>query len=351
MNIARIGGTERAVCNLYDMLKNRNINVRIVSLVGRQEELRNNFEDVIFLDMPILGVNFHNKMTWFYSCYKKISALNVADNSFFIGTGHNVNVVLSFCKLKKKKIKVISCEHIQLKSIPWFSRQVMRCFYQYSDAVVLLSQSARSTFLQYFPELENRTHVIPNVLPFTPQKNNLNREQRIIMVGRLSSEKGYERVVPIAKYLLLNYPQWRIDIYGDGILKNELGNLFAINGLSNVNLKGITNDVESEYMKSSILMMTSYSEAMPMVVLEANACWLPVVAYECEGTNELIRNGLNGFVISNDDVMSFTEKISNLIDDNRRREEMSIYSHEFSYEFSSDKIVIMWMSLFDKCQN
>lgn len=348
MDITKTGGTERTTLNLYEMLKGNGVNVQIISLAGEDGTLRYGNPDIVYWKLPILGTGFLSKLIWFFSFCKRIIAYHFVDNAFFVGTGHNINVLLSLYKFRRKDIKVVLCEHIQLNSIPRISRKIMGLAYKYSDAIVMLSQSAKTAFIQNYPFLSGQIYVIPNALPFSPQENNLMREKRIIMVGRLSAEKGYERVIPIAKYLQLNHPQWRIDIFGDGVLKKELVDLFYQNGLFNTCIKGVTNDVMSEYMKSSMLIMTSYTEAMPMVILEANACWLPVIAYECEGTNELIKDGVNGFIISNENIADFNKKIDMLINDDLKRESMAISSRELSQKYSRDKVVVVWMSLFDK---
>jgi glycosyltransferase involved in cell wall biosynthesis len=114
-------------------------------------------------------------------------------------------------------------------------------------------------------------------------------------------------------------------------------------------LKGATKDVESEYKKASLLIMTSYTEALPMVVIEAKACGVPAIAYECEGTRELINDSHDGYIIRNDDHEEFAAKITALINDKEKYMEFANNALKESEKFSDSRILELWRNLIIVC--
>lgn len=84
---------------------------------------------------------------------------------------------------------------------------------------------------------------------------------------------------------------------------------------------------------------------MPMVILEAASHGLPVIAYRNEGTELLIKNGYNGFLIDSDNVEAFAEHIKALINNNNLRQRLSQNALKNIEEYSPDNITIKWKQL------
>ena len=120
---------------------------------------------------------------------------------------------------------------------------------------------------------------------------------------------------------------WRLIIAGDGEDKQLLLDKIKMLNLKNVELLPSTPHVNELYDQSSIYVMTSRFEGFPMVLLEAKASGLPIVAYDCDtGPSELIINHDDGFLIPFDDNNTFTCKLALLMNDDDLRESMSIMS-------------------------
>ena len=253
--------------------------------------------------------------------------------------GHNINAVIAL--LKNKNHKVIGCEHINYHTIPKFSKLLMRASYPHLDAVVVLSEQAKINI----KPLNDNVGVIPNAIPFQTDKVASLEKPTIIMVGRLSPEKGYERVVPIAKYLQTSAPEWQIKIFGDGDYYDELKLLYDSNDLKNVTIHKAVKDIKSEYLNSSILLSTSHSEAMPMVFLEAMSCGLPVISYRHEGAEALIKDQYNGFIVDTcDDLIN---KLTYLIQNKKIGKEISKNCILFSKDYDLKEIHKKWKQLLD----
>ncbi|RRN77216.1 glycosyltransferase, partial [Pseudoxanthomonas sp. SGD-10] len=249
-NITFPGGTERAAVNLANMLAS-NHNVTIVSLNSKGGE-SSFFEvhpsiKVIHAEVKNLPISGYKKIGWLYGIVFKLKELVKNINpDIIIGEGHNINCALPF--LRAGRAKAIACEHIVYKTIPFFSRLAMRVLYPFIDNLVVLSNSA----YKQIRHLNKNTKIIPNALPFESNQQASLEEKIILMVGRLSKEKGYERLVPIAKEVQVKYPDWSIRIFGDGHIKSELEDLYKQNGLDNIMIHGPVKDIKEEYLKASI---------------------------------------------------------------------------------------------------
>lgn len=153
------------------------------------------------------------------------------------------------------------------------------------------------------------------------------------MVGRIDSNKGYERAIPIFQYVNSYYPLWSINIFGTGPNEKALKEELLERKLNKVSVNSPTSNIVDKYLGSSIMIMTSYSEAMPMVILEANICGIPVVAYKNEGTQELIKDEKTGFLVEDGDENSFKNKLSVLLSSDSVREQMSMQAIKYAKRF------------------
>jgi glycosyltransferase involved in cell wall biosynthesis len=244
---------------------------------------------------------------------------------------------------RNSKTKIIACEHIVYSSIPKVSRLFMKLTYRFLDKIVVLSEAANHSFNKY-----SNVVIIPNAVPFKTEKVSQLVEKQILMIGRLSTEKGLERLVSIAIRLKQKFPDWKIIIVGDGPERNTFEKLIKEADLVDfIILKGASADVQSYYLNTSIYIMTSYFEAFPMVLLEAQSFGLPVVVFDCpEGPSQIVNNNSDGFLVEDNNIIEFSEKVELLIKDKDVRMEFSINAKKNSNKYSEENIMEKWNSLF-----
>ncbi len=206
---------------------------------------------------------------------------------------------------------------------------------------------------QYFRGLNNAV-VIPNSLPFYPENNSLCENKKIISVGRTWKIKGYDLLLEAWNLIAKKYPDWSIEIYGEARnLDNYLREKIATYKLEkSFLLKGAELNIKEKYLDSSIYVMSSRSETFGMVLLEAMACGLPVVSFDCPtGPRNIIKDGEDGFLVQNGNIQEMADKLSYLISNEDIRKEMGQKARQNIQRFSQDNIMPQWKALFEEMKN
>lgn len=190
--------------------------------------------------------------------------------------------------------------------------------------------------------------VIPNSLPFYPQITSNNTTKKIISVGRFEIEKGHDRLIEVWSEVTKKHSDWILEIYGEGTLKNDLINIAKEKGLSDsILFKPSSPDISKEYIDSSFCIMTSRYEGFGMVLIEAMACGLPCIAYDCpSGPHNIIRDGIDGFLVTDGNAQQMAEKICFLIEHEDIRKEMGQAGHSNVKKYNADEIMKKWEQLF-----
>lgn len=191
--------------------------------------------------------------------------------------------------------------------------------------------------------------VIPNPLPFYPNLDKLVRQKRVIAVGRYYDEKGYDLLLQAWAMVEKVTIGWELDIYGDGIKPyyERIANSFNIDP-RRCRLNDSISDVQKEYLNSSIFVCSSRFEGFGMGIIEAMACALPVVAFDCYwGPRSIISNGEDGFLVENGNVEKLTEAILYLIHHPERISEMGMNARKNVQRFNIDVIAEKWKKLFE----
>jgi glycosyltransferase involved in cell wall biosynthesis len=210
------------------------------------------------------------------------------------------------------------------------------------DCVVALTQEDAVEWRHF----HHNVVVIPNMLhPCKVEPSSLT-SKRVIWVGRFDYQKRAEVAIGIWKKVVNRYPDWCLDIYGEGEYEYEIALLAS--STRNVFLHKPTSHIFDCYSNSSILISTSLFEPFGLVIAEAMSCGLPVVAFDCPyGPATIISEGVNGFLIPFDNMQCFAEKLSLLIEDSPLRKQMGLAALLSSDRFTSDQIMLKWLALFD----
>lgn len=191
-------------------------------------------------------------------------------------------------------------------------------------------------------------HVIPNPIWLRPEVRESLDSNKVVAVGRLTPSKGYERMCKVWKKLHQTHPDWTLDIYGEGSQKKELLEQINQHSLhSIVNFKGSVSKTENLYKGYAFMIHTSLYESFPMVLMEAMAYGLPVVAFDCPvGPREIIANSEDGFLVDNNDEDAFVGKATSLMSDYDLRNRLGQKAFENIRRFEVKAIMRQWHELF-----
>ena len=212
------------------------------------------------------------------------------------------------------------------------------------DRFVVLTEYDRQAW-QEIP----RVDVIPNPLPFYPDQVPSVRRQRIIAVGRYFDEKGYDMLLKAWAIVEKISDDWELDVYGDGN-KPYYEKIAASLNLDKkrCRLNDSISDVQKEYLDSSLFVCTSRFEGFGMGIVEAMACGLPVVAFDCLwGPRSIITDGEDGLLVENGNIERMADTILSLINHPERISEMGMNARRNVQRFNIDAVAQKWKRLFD----
>lgn len=216
------------------------------------------------------------------------------------------------------------------------------------EALVVLTQHDAQSW-----EGIAKTIVIPNSLPFNPSAISNCENKTAIFVGRFNEQKGLEYLIGSWEKVHRRCPDWILHIYGEGEQEQLLTNLIEKAGLNDVVMvHKPTTQIMDRYLESSMFILTSRFEGLPMVLIEAMACGLPVVSFDCPwGPAELIINGENGFLVEYLNTDEEAERICQLIESPALRREMGEKAKVYVEKYKRDAVMKLWSNLFDHLRN
>ena len=167
-------------------------------------------------------------------------------------------------------------------------------------------------------------------------------------MGRFDYQKRVLDALSIWEEVCKRFPDWILDIYGEGEMKDEIES--RVPNMKNVILHQPTDKIYDCYRNSSVLILTSLFEPFGLVILEAMSCGLPVVAYDCPyGPASIITDGHDGFLVPNQNKNMFVDKVCSLLSDFDLRCQMGSGGRKSSVRYYPECIVPQWPSLFLQC--
>jgi GalNAc-alpha-(1->4)-GalNAc-alpha-(1->3)-diNAcBac-PP-undecaprenol alpha-1,4-N-acetyl-D-galactosaminyltransferase len=175
------------------------------------------------------------------------------------------------------------------------------------------------------------------------------RSHRIVALGRLEPEKGFDLLLRAFTQCAEAHQDWTLDIFGEG---SERARLLALaNELrvaDRVRLPGAVKDPEKMLRQADFFVLSSRYEGFPMALLEAMACGLPVVSFDCHsGPREMIQNGVNGLLVPPNDVNALAKAMAHLMGNADERKRLGERATAVAEKFSLAKVTQMWRSLLE----
>ena len=324
--------------------------VHVVSIQYKNVRTKYKFGDEIkVVSLNNKSKRLHEVPMSIFKALKNYLKINQIDVVLLMG---QYSACASLLVQKMVKSKFVFCDHGALmnqwkdKKITLIRLLASKC----SERTVTLTEATKEDYIKHFKTSTRKVLCIHNWIDDELMKKEDEYKAdslKIISVGRLSPEKGYDMLIEVAKKVLPENPEWIWEIYGEGECYKDISENIIKNKLDKqLILKGNIDNITDLYKEYAFLVLTSYREGLPLVLLEAKACKLPLISFDIvTGPGEIIRNNVDGILVEPYDIDKMADAVNKLIKEKVLRKEMSKNSRGNIEEFKKEHILKQWITL------
>lgn len=339
-----IGGTERVTIQIANALSLREHDVHIVSLVGNQKPF--------FSVLPAVKLHYihkgSDKSIFPYRDLRRHYQLKkcfvqILPDIIIVVDASRATLKIPACK----PYTTIYWEHfntiMKSKRMHELSRKLA---VKYGDYVVTLTEEDARSYQQKYHATKVQcihnpiTIAIPNYL--APMGH------RVVAVGRYTSQKGFDMLLQ-AWALVKDKADWKLLVVGKGKHDKRFRTFIEQHQLQDsVELLPPTNNVPALFASCGLYALSSRFEGLPLVLIEAAACGLPAVAFDCPtGPSEIIQHQQTGLLVEPENVTAFAASLQRLIDNEAERLQYAKRGYEYvTQKFEVGHIIDQWEALF-----
>ena len=216
------------------------------------------------------------------------------------------------------------------------------------DKFIVLTEEDKASWT----ELSN-VEVIPDPLAFDVAEVSPLKAKRVIAVGRYVYQKGFDLLLQAWAKIEKQFPDWELAIYGMGDRSpyDDLAKQLGVD-MNRCHLNGSTQNIRKEYLESSLFVFSSRFEGFGMVLIEAMACGLPVVSFDCPcGPKDIVSHDEDGLLVPSGDIAKLANAMSQLMDSYELRHQMAKNAIGNVRRFQIDEIADRWQLLFEDVLN
>ena len=347
-DITRSGGTERVASRVANgLVKEAAYEICFLSLVEQNQEV------FYHLDASIpryrLGDHWIHPGPGYLPLIGKLRKF-LKDNKIDIII--DIDIVLDVLSLPAAKwlgTKVISWEHFnaEFELSVFYRKCILRYSIQRSDYVVVLTKSDLEIYRQRLGRKDCIAQIY-NPINKPVEYSQRERKKQILSVGRLVQQKGIDKLMQVAEAVLTAHLDWQWLLLGEGEQRQELERFIAENNLQNrLILMGNVADVDRYLRQASILVSTSEYEGLGMNILEAERMGVPCVSFSIVGPEEIIQDGIDGYLVQPFHCDEMIEKIDTLIRNPSLREQFAQQALISVSEFETEKIIKQWKNILE----
>jgi glycosyltransferase involved in cell wall biosynthesis len=254
--------------------------------------------------------------------------------------------VLVLAAMHETGVPVVACEQTDTRQFTLGSWQYTReALYRRANAVV----ATRPAIAEWLEQRGARTYAIPNALHAPPSIHieRTGERRRLVTLARLSPEKRVDLIVRAFASIADDFPDWDLDIYGEGPLREDLARLIDELAPVRIRLRGFTNTPYEILGGADLFVSASWIEGFANAIWEALACGVPVVAVECAGAvRSLVREGIDGLIVDDDSPEALASALASLMGDDERRKAFAGRAGEVLSRFPMELALKKWDALF-----
>lgn len=347
------GGAERVVCNLANYLADKGHEITILTVSDKQTyKINDNVRHVVLYGES--DSKLPHQIINIIRLYRM--------NRYF--RKENVDVYLtflpklsSFILAQKRFIKcpVILAERADPNTFCNSSEKNKKIFEKYypkADGYIFQTEDAKKYYKEHGINVENSV-VIPNAInpEFIRPLYQGKRRKVIVGAGRLTMQKNFSLLINSFAEICNDFPEYKLEIYGEGPLKESLINETKNLGIrEKVIFKGYVNNLGDCIQDTSLFVLSSDFEGIPNALMEAMALGLPVISTDCPagGSKVLIENKINGVLVPIKDIEALKKEIANMLTDSSMRNYMGENARKICVQLESKKIYNEWENILKK---
>lgn len=349
------GGAERVMVTMANYWAERDWTVNLLTLEdGGQPPFYKLHQSVACRPLGIAGVSksAHQRVL---KNLRRIRVLRAAIRESFpkvVISFMSATNVLTLLATTGLGVPVIVREAIDPheQPIPEAWQLLRRWIYPRATYVVVLGERSRSYFS---PTVQQRARIIPNpaVVFVHGDLENVRschgQNKKVISMGRLVPQKGFDLLLRAFAAIASQHPDWSLEIWGKGSLRSELKSLARELAIGDrVHLPGTTDEPFAKLSQADLFVLSSRYEGFPNALCEAMGCGVPVVSFDCpSGPAEIIRDGVDGFLVPSGNVQALANVMSRLMADPHERERLARRAPEVLDRFGVRKIMSLWENL------
>ncbi|MGA1794308.1 MAG: glycosyltransferase family 4 protein [bacterium] len=249
--------------------------------------------------------------------------------------------------------KLISCQ-VDIRCHPTSNRRwyyVRSLVYPLADRIVFLDEAQAQWAAGHFrgwktTGIPNPVTPIPAQMPPHPMPGKMRRH--VVAMGRLEHQKGFDLLIRAFSRIAPAFPEWGVVILGEGSLRVPLEGQIAASGLADrIILPGVLSQPFSLLTQGDIFAFPSRYEGQGMALMEAMACGLPAVSFDCpSGPSGIIKDMVDGFLVPPGDIEAFARALETLMRNEDLRKRMGNAAKDVADRFGIDTIIERWLRLF-----
>lgn len=349
-DMSRSGGTERVTSIIANELsKNDKFNIHVLSTTNETKtsffELNEKIKQArILKDKQVNFKEHYFKVVKGIRQYIKKNDIDVLIDVDLISD------LFSIPATRLTKTKLISWEHFHIynnngSKLRDIARKLAA---RHSDYIITLTEKDKNNYIEKL-NIRNKIDYIYNPIIKADEVTCDINSKQIISVGMLRHVKGFDMLCDVANEVLHKNKDWKWIILGEGedrpLLEEKIK---KYNLREKLILKGNVSNVEYYYKNSSIYVMTSRFEGLPMTLLEAKSYKMPIVSFDClTGPSDIVTNNKNGFLIESENIYKMTTQLDKLINNSKLRNEFHKYVDYDIDKFSIDRIIEKWIEVLE----
>lgn len=336
------GGAERVISLLGNEFVSRGYRVKICLLLNSKIEYELNEKiEVCYLNRK-RRFNILNAIYWIRHLRQEIFSYSP---NYVISFVARINII-SLIAGSKLNIPIIISERNDPKRD---GRSIITKLFTYfcykkASKIVFQTKWAQNCFPRNIRKnsviIHNPIQINQKYYEYYPVKN------RIISVGRLSKQKNHKLLIKAFKNIHMDYPDLKLYIYGEGVLRKKLEVLIkSLNLGGKVFLPGSTNDIYKEIRESSTFVLPSDYEGLSNAMMEAMTLKIPIVSTNCPGALELLVNDKSALIFPRKNRKKLEEALLRIINNPEYSLRLANEAFEKAKNFELEKIIEDWIKL------